>query len=344
MLCGFAAISVDVGNMYRVRSQERAALDAAALAAAAALDGTTNGLGNARAAAIAQGRLHRVNRTNLELTAANITFGRWETGATDIDTSVTDEDRINAVRVIYTEPVNNPFGAVLGSRSSAIGARAIAIGGGPMNAPCAFPLVVPECAMDQATEGDSCGYLMQMQDNNSDTAGWTVFNNGPINGNTTADAVRAACATIDANGVCGPDCANRSSMDDPLSTNNGNFMNNSPNAVCNTISNILTRNGTPEAFTVTVPVMRTGPMQPCNPQFRARPDAQVAGFAQMTVFGIRCGNSTAPVIAPNNPNTPTTLPPSQSYILASLECRTRINAPAGGGSFWGLTGRPRLVQ
>ena len=342
MLCGFAAIAVDVGNMYRVRSQARAALDAAALAGAGTLNGMTSGLALARTRAIEQGRLHRVHQTNLELLPSQIELGNW-TAASGFQPAPSI-DATNAVRIVHTtEPVTHLFGAVLGARSSTIGARAIAIGGGPMSTRCAFPLVVPDCAMNVATQGNLCSYCMQMQDANSDTAGWTAFGDDPVSPPNIRRAVAAACSTISSDGRCGPDCTNPLSQNASINLGNGNMMNTGPNNFCPLIQDILQRNGAPEPFRVTVPVIRTDPNATgCNPSFSGT--GQVAGFAELTIFGASCGNNDTPVIAENpTPSLPCS-PPSGNYLLATLQCGTRINAPAGDGAFWGVAGRPRLVE
>ena len=88
--------------------------------------------------------------------------------------------------------------------------------------------------------------------------------------------------------------------------------------------------------------MKSGKEAPCNPKFSGEVD--VAGYAQLTIFGARCGNgANAPEVkVSNRPNTECS-PPSGKYVLADLDCNGRINAPGGGG-FFGLQARPRLVR
>lgn len=352
MLFAFAALAVDVGDMYRVRGQTQSAVDAAALAGAMSLNGTTNGLAAARTHTTTFGGYHQVYTSKLQLSEQEIELGNWDRITGEFTTSGVSTDDTNAVRVRHsTDEMKHPFAAVLGQGKSAVAASAVAVGGGPMSIPCAFPLVVPECALIPAIAGDKCGYCMKMQDNNSDTAGWTSWGAGrSVNGNGIFEAIASACTTgsdyapaVGSDGMCKSTCDNQPNLSTKIPVNNGNFMNTGgPKNFCELIQKILQRNGTAEAFTVSVPVMKTGKATPCNPQFSGEVD--VAGFAQLTIFGARCGNaSNAPEVKVADRVTGDCNPPSGKYLLADLHCNGRVNAPGGGG-FFGLQARPRLVK
>jgi hypothetical protein len=169
-----------------------------------------------------------------------------------------------------------------------------------------------------------------------------VFGNGAVNPPNIRNNIATACATVTPEGVCGPQCANPLSQNQDIGLGNGNMMNTGNNNFCPLIQDILRRNGSPESFKVTVPVLRTGQTGTCNPSFSGT--GQVAGFAELTIFGARCSNGGVEVRAPNPSPAMACNPPSGKYLLATLDCHTRINSPAGGGPFWGITGRPRLVQ
>src|SRR3954471_5495148 len=72
VMMGFVALSFDIGNVYRVRTESQSAVDSAALAGASALDGTGAGIDAAKKRAIDFGNLHHSYDGNVALTNGDI--------------------------------------------------------------------------------------------------------------------------------------------------------------------------------------------------------------------------------------------------------------------------------
>lgn len=357
------AFSIDVPNMYRVQTELRAAVDSAALAGASGLDGTLSGFTVANQRATSYADRHYAYNANVSLAAQDIDLGNWDfhTNSFTSYSNAMQPSAVNAVKVTHRiTQVVHPFGAVMGTTSSQVEVDAIAVGGGPYVPDCGFPLVVPDCTLDTSTTTGNCDYCMVMQDANTDTGAWTSFQNA--NGQAQIrDAVANACGdqssgiqvdptTNECAGTCGNNSAAAATE---VPVNNGNLLNTSPNGICELIQAILTRNGAPEYFTVTAPVVETG-MAPSNcGKAGLQSSMEVAGYTKLDIFGARCGNADAEVRAtlPSSSFSPTCTPPSGKYILVSLHrdpstglCEDEPVGVAGGGGFYGTSARPRLVH
>lgn len=380
VLCGFVALVVDLGNLYRVRNELQNSVDAAALAAAIELDSQLEGLERARARVLEYAEAHLADGATLQVEPADILFGHWHYAANagcapapcfqsyGTDPSADEALRANAVRVIGRrgESTGNPvslfFAPLLGLREADVDAFATAVGGGP-SMECGFPMVVPDCALGNAVPGGSgelCDFCMRLQDANSDNAGWTTFQaHGGVDGPGIASLIRQMCyvnpddqdsaIAIDADGECTGGCSDAAAGDE-VQVGNGNGMNTSKQNFCPTIQRLLTRgvDGGPAApFTVRVPVMDSGlSAADCNPGFSST--QAIDGFATLVFYGARCSNkdtevrvSTLPMECSVKPNWP---PPSGKYIIAALECDLASNQFAGGGFYGTDARRVRLVE
>jgi Flp pilus assembly protein TadG len=152
-VAGFMALSIHAGRSYSNRVELQNAADAAALAAAAQLDGTQAGIDAATEAAAQFGAAHLTENVAVGITAADLTFGNWDR-ATQTFTEVTgrgaaDLRSIIAVQVRdarLTLPVG--FGAFLGGgMTTSVRSSAVAVGGGPCDDHCAFPGAFADCML-----------------------------------------------------------------------------------------------------------------------------------------------------------------------------------------------------
>jgi hypothetical protein len=358
LMTAFVALSFDIGNLYHVRTEVQSGVDAAALAGASALDGTANGKALAEWQAIEFGKKNRVyNKSQMPLSSSDLKFGHWdfETKHFDEDKTGTNFGSMNALRVKYTEPVVSlPFAAVMGQPSAPVMTYATAVGGGPADAECGFPMVIPQCALTNADVNGLCQYCMQMQDNNNDTIGWTGFDK-PANKNNIYDAIAAACLDVNGNvainkkGECDGQCIRRDRVQqqDGIQVQNGNLVNTGKGSFCELIKTIINRDGTPKPFTVTVPVIDAGGAGNCGGA-QLSGTKSLVGYAQLDIFSAKCGNADGNPANATPANLPGGLqcnpPPSQKYFTGMLHC---TNAPTGdhaGGVFNGVSGQPRLVE
>ena len=97
----FMALSVHAGRSYSNRVELQNGADAAALAAAAQLDGTQQGIDAAGAAAAQLGARHRTENQAISIGAADIDFGSWDrpTGVFTPITGRTSADLRNIIAV-----------------------------------------------------------------------------------------------------------------------------------------------------------------------------------------------------------------------------------------------------
>lgn len=379
VICAFVSLSFDVGNLYRVRTESQAAVDAAALAGASGLDGTNAGMTEARARATDFGNRHYSYTSSVALGAGDIELGHWDHDA-ETFTSSTVPAAVNAVRATYLVPsVSTPFAAVLGNYNTPVLAQSIAVGGGPWMPQCGFPLVVPDCAIANAALTSTCDFCFQLQSANTDNAAWTSFTNA--NGATPiATAVRNACfdaagrVAVSATGECAGLCSNSPDVGEEISVNGGNLLNTGANSFCEMMQQVLERNGagTATPFTITAPVVETNASGSACTAAGLNGHMTINGYTRIDIFGVRCGNSDTPVVGtpPYSSTAPnctapgggssgggsgggrggSSTPPSDKYVLASIhrtsagQCDdTRVSVPGGGG-FFGTAARPRLVQ
>jgi Flp pilus assembly protein TadG len=200
VLIAFAALVIDIGKMYKVRGELQNASDSAAHAAAISLDHTAAGIAAARDKAKEYALLHNADGTGVALDDSDIIFGHWDEATrtfTALGTDPADPAAVNAVRVIdrrqqaTQNSVALNLAPLLGMPQVDVHSDAIAIAGGPRGE-CGFPMVVPDCTLNQALEDGTCAHCMTYQDNNTDTAGWTSFDAGSVGGPTITALIRSA--------------------------------------------------------------------------------------------------------------------------------------------------------
>jgi hypothetical protein len=366
VIMAFVALSFDVGNLYHVRTEVQSGVDAAALAGAAALDGTPGGMVRASDLAIHFGALQHVYKGSMAAGAINVSFGSWDFTMHKLMPPPADRSLVNAVKVEYTEPsVSLPFAAALGKASLPVYTSAVAVGGGPIDNGCSFPMVLPDCAVQAAAANDTCSACLRMGPANADNIAWTSFDNS--NGlQAIADVVSSACfengvPAINADGQCERECCaddacgTRSTVNEGVKLNNGNFFNN--NGPCGLIVQLINRDGAqnPKKFTVKVPVLKTNGGGSCGAAKLSGNGNEVSGFTLVDIYGVSCGQGANALHAdapmPNPPDCGQPPPPANRYLIASLHrnaanngCDDQPSHEHAGGGFFGVRGEPRLVE
>jgi hypothetical protein len=238
VLCGFVALSLDVGHLLSVRGELQNGADAAALAGAKRLNGTNLHfeLSGARVDATNYARNHPTDQYDVEPTT--IELGAWlpparacaevagvQTGATGSDghkfcaisgNTEADAANINAVRVV-TRRQGTPgetgggavplaFGAFVGKNGpQEVGAEAIAVTGGPCSQKCPeLPIAIRAgCLYDQGRikcDGSNAGniYYIGLASAGEDSAGLTSLSD------TVSANANAACDILRTQDGCKP--------------------------------------------------------------------------------------------------------------------------------------------
>lgn len=357
-LIGFAALVIDIGKMYKVRSELQNASDSAAHAGALSLDRTQAGIAAARDNAKAYALLHHADTTPVQVADDDIIFGHWDEATrtfTALGTDPADPVPVNAVRVIdrreaqSSNPVFLHLAPLLGTQQVNVHSDAIAISGGPRGE-CGFPMVVPDCSLSSALADGSCQHCMTYQDNNTDTAGWTSFDTGSVGGPTITALIESACFNADGSVAIDPttqECmgaCNDVMVGDEIKVQNGNLMNRGASNFCSVIQQILTRGipgGPAQPFVVRAPVLESTPGSACDAsQFSSF--HTVAGFAAFTIYGAKCGNSDPGVFAPSSP---CPRPASGKFIVGALRCDLESVEGVAGGGYFGIRAKHiRLVE
>ncbi|MGD8860488.1 MAG: pilus assembly protein TadG-related protein [Myxococcales bacterium] len=344
-----ATIAVDVGHVYKVRTELQATADAAAHAGATRLDGTDTGIDAAAVTAKNVAAENRAHFGGTTVRVEDVVFGTWANNAgtfTPVAEPKTVPSVINAVRVTAHadgdagSPVRAFFGSFIGHDQTDVSAISTAVGGGPV-AECGFPMAVPQCALSQVPS-DTCGFCFQFQSNGVDTAGWTTLDpDMAVNVPNVAALINESC--FDETGTpsidpvtreCTGGCTNTSTdVGGEVQVNNGNGIIGAGNGgqPCDLISQILLRDGEPaQSFRVRVPTIDNGG-DCANYQFSNT--HTVVGFAEIEITGVGCGGSNPDVIDPDFPVDPTTFcgPPSGAYVRGVLNCDGTSTEPGGGG-------------
>jgi Flp pilus assembly protein TadG len=200
----FVALSFDVGDMHRVKSEVQVAMDSAALAGASRLDGSVTGMTAAKLLADQYAHAHRAYTSAIPLTKSTIEVGRWDFTVTpgvftkwggSTDNGVLAQQ--NAVSIKYDVPsVATPFAALMGKASAPVGAAAVAVGCGSKVAACNFPIVIADCALKPPDATGKCaGYTFINAPDTIDNGGWTDFSTSGLGKPDVFNAIVAACTT-----------------------------------------------------------------------------------------------------------------------------------------------------
>ncbi|MCA1765482.1 MAG: pilus assembly protein TadG-related protein, partial [Desulfobulbaceae bacterium] len=175
------ALVVDLGHLHNVKVQLQRAVDAAALAGARQLDGSTGQDDRARAVARATANANRIDSDSGWITDDNpdIELGNWDTkitGASPADRFDSEDTPINAIRVTATLEVDNIF--FFPTVNSTVSADAIAVN---MYKETALPIALLSCIPINEGAGQTvCDIQFYIWGSDPlDTAGWTSLTYGP---------------------------------------------------------------------------------------------------------------------------------------------------------------------
>lgn len=358
VLIGFLGLVIDTGKMYRVRGELQNASDSAAHAGAVSLDNTAEGIESAREHAHEYALMHSADSTDVALQDPDIEFGHWDEATrtfSSLGSEPANPNAVNAVRVTdrREETTANPvllhLAPLLGVTQANVRTDAIAIAGGPQTE-CGFPMAVPDCSLSAPLADGTCAHCMTYQDNNTDNAGWTSFDEGSVGGPTITALIRSACfdgsgnvAVDPVTGECGGTCTSIA-VGDEVKVQNGNLMNRGASNFCTVIQTILTRGvpgGPAQPFVVRAPVLASTPGSACDAsQFSSF--HTIAGFAAFEILGAKCGNSDPGVFAPSSP---CPAPTSGKYIVGALRCDLESFEGVAGGGYFGIRARHvRIVE
>lgn len=254
LLCGFVALSLDVGHLHSVRGELQNGADASALAAVRRLDGTVGELGGAIDDARVFARFHPTDIYDVEPTT--IELGAWLRDDADhpcpTGSSVTareygykfcaipgrsdaDAAQITAVRVV-TERTGAPgatgggdvelaFGAFLGRTQGSVRAEAIAVSGGPCNQgegcpelPFAVKLsCIASGGIPDCDSSEPLLFYVGSANSNVDTAGMTGFQEVSCgDGGGSGTGTPDICAVLD------DDCGQHPEVGECIVIKNGN--------------------------------------------------------------------------------------------------------------------------
>jgi len=215
----FMALAVHAGRSYSNRVELQNGADAAALAAAAQLDGTAAGVDAATQAAASFGAQHRTENVSIGIGASDVTVGTWDRASATFTPiagrTAADLRRILAVQVADARTnLAVPFGpAFLGASSTtSVAASAVAVGGGPCEDECAFPGAFADCLLLDADGNLKCDDRYHVLKNDwQDNLGLTSLDpNKSASVQSIKDALKQCVHT---------------SADTPIPVNNGNPIN-----------------------------------------------------------------------------------------------------------------------
>lgn len=353
VLCGFLALALNAGHLFSVRGELQSAADAGALAGAQELDGTIARVSTARDEAEDFAKRHETD-SHVDVVidpASDIQLGYWGDGGGRIPrgfypmtgTQLTNAQNaaclrlvdgagnptcINAVRVTtrrdasHSGEVSNFAGALLGRASSAVGARATAVTGGPCSAPCLeMPMAISNCAFltpINCTTGMQ--FLLRWNPDKGDTAGWTTLDeqhsDTPSNGvNYVRDLIIALAGSTE------PICAE----EDKEAGNLIRLINGTATSACDEMQSLITKRNT-----FVIPVIDH--MDNCSdPKFNQ--ERTVVGFAQLVIDAVYCEDQHAGC------------PEKKHHLHGHITCEEVTWGGEYGCGFFGISPEtPRLVE
>lgn len=197
MVLGFGALAVDISLQRVTDVQVQAAIEAAALAGAAALDRTVSGFDRAREQAIEVARLNGV-AGSWDLSVDDIELGIYDVEARQfepVDTSVlvTGDDLVLQINAVRIQTTHDGIAAVLGrslgvdrlSTTNAALAMRPNQGGAAKSVACFLPLAIPECEFLDWMTGVQDENPKPQRYNHNETANidniaWALPDGGPV--------------------------------------------------------------------------------------------------------------------------------------------------------------------
>lgn len=179
---GFAALSIDMGFQRAAHAQLQASVDSIAESGASRLDGTEEGVADAKALVEELIAIHDVFGHTLNTGANAVDFGTWSPD--DGFMAGGDPTDLNAVRV-NSRLANLPsmFAVTFGRKELGVSAEATAVtgpGGSPAAADeveCFIPLAIPGCLMSDEMALQDMSF--KLSSDKEDTTGWAGLGEHP---------------------------------------------------------------------------------------------------------------------------------------------------------------------
>ena len=181
-LLGFAALATDVGLMQVSNSELQVSADAAALAGASWLDGTSEGLANAVVGATNVGSMNNMFGQSVQVNTVEVKLGIYDpdTGNfEEVTTTYNDPGRVNAVRVDMDRQTSSILARAMPGGFQELPAYGAATalrptGGSARRVECYLPFAMPDCYFTNYLDtGTNPPPLMfTFSNNNNDTVGW----------------------------------------------------------------------------------------------------------------------------------------------------------------------------
>lgn len=219
VLCGFAALVIDLGYVGVVESQLQTSADAASLAGARMLDGTVEGLAAARQTAVLLASENPANGESVVLDPnpsnnadGDVVLGIWADGSF---TASLEPLQVNAVQVVTQDDDLTPFFSAVSFGTDSLGARvrSTAIAGQKVGAgevPWYLPFGLPDCLFDTYSDEGLQDISFVLSPPGTDNTGWAS-----IAGSPTASWVRDHFAAIT---PCMQEWASTGDVEDPCAS------------------------------------------------------------------------------------------------------------------------------
>jgi Flp pilus assembly protein TadG len=201
LLLGFGALSVDIGMIRLGTTQLQQTLDAAAISATSALDGTEEGIEEAIEIALEVAAANLVMDRTVTLASSDVVAGVWDAdyGTFTAYTSGDDPAIVNAIRVSHAPPALVPgLGALAFGRTGYdIEAKAMSqrrLGAEiARSTQCYLPIAIPDCQLQGLASGTNPGPLtFTFAPSPTDAVAWGDPDANP-NSNDLRDQLRGQC-------------------------------------------------------------------------------------------------------------------------------------------------------
>jgi hypothetical protein len=355
VMAAFLALSLNMGLLMDTYTELQVGSDAAALAAAKSLDGTTVGLGNARNAAVEYSDEHVAYGERLIVDPmSDVIFGRWHFTAGACIASggncargfepysnafaFANPGRVTAVRLrngrdggSHNPVIELPFGAFVGTPTGAVRSSAVAVGPGSSTSPCALPFGVAVCKLRDSPDSTElhCPQQLFFSNELNDAIGFVNFEGDAAGGHDAAQTINS--------GLCNGGVASLGEV----RVQNGNDFNQQ-------VINALQGQSTGVCLIGSqqiMPVINAG----CEASTWGDADfnrtSEIVGFVRVTITAVTDQSGTV-MGCPDQP-APNVTSPGRRAVIFDVDCTMEPTPPGalGGGEYFNSTGaRVRLVE
>jgi Flp pilus assembly protein TadG len=326
-LIGSVGLAVDVSHFWLVHGQLQNTADAAVLAGAKDINGTSNGRVSATASAgtfAAQNKVDGV-LVDADEVVKNVT-GKWDFATRTFTKTQVGDLSANAIRVVVQRAdVDSYFSRILNPdpTTRTLTAFATAVAGGARSVPCAAPFTIASCIL-KYDGGNSliCPTSLSFQ-NGMNSVGLThPDGTDPVNGANTEPYIKEA--------VTKPLTCNRpSDADNTVPQQNGSDL----SATSVNDINTATKNGV-NPVQIVIPVVDES-CGSSGPTYNSK--ASVVGYLKMKIVGAR-GTGAAPAkVSAACPGI------GKKNICITSDCSTIVGT-VGGGTIQPAKEKVFLVQ